>query len=71
LEPTPQALSGALTFCDMTTSPDGEPVHVDWRLAEIHPRYGSGHLVGRSIHRATPMILDAIDEVHAKSSQTA
>jgi len=44
-------------------------VIVDWRLAEIHRRYGSGHLVSRSIHRATPMILDAVDEVQAKSSQ--
>jgi HD domain len=26
--------------CDMTTSPDGEPVPVDQRLAEIHHRYG-------------------------------
>jgi len=68
-EPTPQAFSSALTFCDMTTSPGGKPVIVDWRLAEIHRRYGSGHLVSRSIHRATPMILDAVDEVQAKSSQ--
>ena len=25
-EPAPQALSSVLTFCDMTTSPDGELV---------------------------------------------
>ena len=25
-EPPPQPLADALTFCDMTTSPDGEPV---------------------------------------------
>jgi hypothetical protein len=31
-----------LTYCDMTTSPDGEPVPVDRRLAEIHDRYGPG-----------------------------
>ena len=48
-EPTPQALSSVL--------PDGEPVPVDRRLAEIHDRYGPGHLVSRSIQRATPMIL--------------
>ena len=39
-EPAPDALSSALTCCDMTTSPDGEPVPVDRRLAEIHHRYG-------------------------------
>ena len=37
----PQSLADALTCCDMTTSPDGEHVHVDRRLAEIHDRYGS------------------------------
>jgi putative nucleotidyltransferase with HDIG domain len=61
-EPAPQPLASALTFCDMTTSPDGEPMHVDRRLAEIRDRYGSEHLVSRSIHRATPMILASVHE---------
>jgi hypothetical protein len=64
----PQALADALTCCDMTTSPDGEPVQVDRRLAEIHDRYGSGHLVSRSIRRATPMILHAVGQVHARAA---
>jgi putative nucleotidyltransferase with HDIG domain len=64
-DPAPQPLADALTFCDMTTSPDGQQVHVTRRLAEIHHRYGSGHLVSRSIHRATPLILQAVDHVHA------
>jgi hypothetical protein len=29
-------LADALTFCDMTTSPDGDQVHVNPCLAEIH-----------------------------------
>lgn len=61
----PQPLADALTFCDMTTSPDGQQVQVHRRLAEIHDRYGSGHLVSRSISRATPLILQAVDHVHA------
>ncbi len=64
-EPAPEPLASALTFCDMTTSPDGEHVDVDWRLAEIHDRYDSGHVVSRAIHRATPMIRDAVDVVNA------
>jgi hypothetical protein len=64
-ESPPQPLADALTFCDMTTSPDGEPVNVDRRLAEILHRYGSEHLVSRSIRRATPMILRAVGEVEA------
>jgi hypothetical protein len=64
-DPAPQPLADALTFCDMTTSPDGHQVHVTRRLAEIHDRYGSGHLVSRSIRRATPLILRAVDHVGA------
>ena len=64
-EPPPQPLADALTFCDMTTTPDGEPTNVDRRLAEILHRYGSEHLVSRSIRRATPMILRAVGEVEA------
>jgi predicted hydrolase (HD superfamily) len=59
----PEPLADALTFCDMTTSPDGKPMNVDRRLAEIHHRYGSEHLVSRSIRRAAPMILRAVDRV--------
>jgi hypothetical protein len=66
----PQPLADALTFCDMTTSPAGEPVHVHNRLAEIHDRYGSGHLVSRSIRRATPLILEAVGHVHARTVRT-
>ena len=67
-EPPPQPLADALTYCDMTTSPDGEPMNVDRRLAEIHHRYGSEHLVSRSIRRAAPMILRAVDRVMASPS---
>jgi predicted hydrolase (HD superfamily) len=69
-EPAPDDLSTMLTYCDMTTSPDGEPVPVEQRLAEIHHRYGPGHLVSRSIRRATPMILGAVDQVHHRTART-
>jgi putative nucleotidyltransferase with HDIG domain len=70
-EPAPYALSSVLTCCDMTTSPDGEPVPTEQRLAEIHERYGPGHLVSRSIQRATPMILGAVKQVHNRATHTA
>ena len=66
----PQPLADALTFCDMTTSPDGERVQVNSRLAEIHDRYGTGHLVSRSIRRATPLVLEAVGQVNARASRT-
>jgi hypothetical protein len=70
-EPAPQELSDALTYCDMTTSPDGELVPVEQRLAEIHDRYGPGHLVSRSIQRATPMILRAVEQVNDRAARSA
>ena len=69
-EPAPYALSSVLTCCDMATSPNGELVPVEQRLAEIHDRYGPGHLVSRSIQRATPMILRAVEQVHHRAAQT-
>jgi HD domain len=70
-EPAPYALSSVLTFCDMTTSPDGKLVPVEKRLAEIHDRYGPGHVVSRSIQRATPMVLRAVEQVHGRGARTA
>jgi hypothetical protein len=70
-EPAPQALSSVLTYCDITTSPDGEPVSAEKRLAEIQQRYGPGHLVSRSIQRATPMILRAVEQVQDRAARSA
>jgi putative nucleotidyltransferase with HDIG domain len=70
-EPAPYALSSVLTCCDMTTSPDGELVPIERRLAEIHHRYGAGHLVSRSIQRATPMIRRAVEQVHDRATRSS
>jgi putative nucleotidyltransferase with HDIG domain len=50
----------ALTFCDMTTTPDGTRTPAPDRIAEIVNRYGPDTLVGRFIERATPEILAAV-----------
>jgi putative nucleotidyltransferase with HDIG domain len=68
-EPAPYGLSSVLTYCDMTTSPHGEPVTIEWRLAEIHHRYGPGHLVSRSIQHSTPMILRAVEQDHDRAAR--
>lgn len=62
-EPPPADLLSALTYCDVTTDPSGRHVPVGERLAEIHARYGEGHLVSRSIRRATPVLLEAVKSV--------
>ena len=55
------AVRDALWYCDITTSPDGEPVAAAERIAEIKQRYGPGHLVTRFITLATPDLLAAAD----------
>jgi hypothetical protein len=46
-------------------------VPAEQRLAEKQDRYGSEHLVSRSIQRATPMILRAVKQVQDRSAHTA
>jgi putative nucleotidyltransferase with HDIG domain len=50
----------AITYADMTTTPDGEPIEVEQRLAEILSRYGEGHLVAKSITEANPLIIESV-----------
>ena len=69
-EPAPEHLASALTFCDMTTSPDGERVTVTDRLHEINSRYGPGHMVSRSMQRATPIIMGAVASTRMRTALT-
>ncbi|MEU7890713.1 HD domain-containing protein [Microbispora bryophytorum] len=63
--PERRELADALTYCDMTTGPDGQHLDVHDRLAEIHARYGPDHLVSRSITASTPCIHAAVRAVEA------
>jgi hypothetical protein len=62
----PVDLADALTYCDMTTGPDGQLMPVDQRLAEICARYGPGHTVTRAITQAAPDITGAVDRIRAR-----
>jgi hypothetical protein len=53
-------VSDALWYADVTVGPDGEPVAVEERLAEIVERYGTGHVVSLSVERARPELLAAV-----------
>lgn len=39
----------ALTFCDLTTTPDGRPTNVSDRVVEIVRRYGDDHVVSQGV----------------------
>jgi hypothetical protein len=56
----------ALVYCDMTTTPDGEPTSSDQRVEEIVGRYGGGSIVGRFIRRAEPLIRAAVDRTEER-----
>jgi predicted hydrolase (HD superfamily) len=62
-EPARQDLADALIYCDMTTGPDGEPLSVEQRLADIQARYGPSHLVTRSVERAAPELIASVQVV--------
>jgi hypothetical protein len=62
----PRGLAEALTYCDMTTSPDGNRLTVHDRLAEIGTRYGSGHVVARSIRRSSPALVMSAARVESR-----
>jgi putative nucleotidyltransferase with HDIG domain len=66
--PGDPVLTDALCFADMTTSPDGELVEADDRLAEIQARYGPDDVVTRFIDQARPEILAAVERTKGRLS---
>jgi putative nucleotidyltransferase with HDIG domain len=65
------SIRDALWYCDMTTSPDGETVEAEDRLAEIKQRYGPGHLVTQFIIGATPELLAAVQRTQRRLAATS
>jgi predicted hydrolase (HD superfamily) len=64
--PVDGLLSDAMTYADMTTSPDGDPVDVETRLAEILTRYPPDDVVHRSIAAASAAITQAVRRIEAR-----
>ncbi|MFG1806118.1 HD domain-containing protein [Streptomyces sp. NPDC049040] len=64
-EPVGGLLADALIYCDMTTTPNGEPVDVEQRLSEILSRYGPGAVVTESITEASPHIVGSARRIEA------
>ena len=59
-------LEDALTYCDMTTAPDGLPVCVQNRLSEIVKRYGPFDIVTRFITKAKPHLIASVGRVSGR-----
>ncbi|MFG2113184.1 HD domain-containing protein [Streptomyces sp. NPDC048718] len=58
-------LVDALVYCDMTTSPEGERMTANDRVAEIINRYEETGPVGRFIRRAAPHVSAAVARIEA------
>lgn len=65
------SIRDALWYCDMTSSPDGEAVDAEERIAEIKQRYGPGHLVTEFITGATPELLAAVQRTQRRLAATS
>ncbi|WP_031074387.1 HD domain-containing protein [Streptomyces sp. NRRL WC-3742] len=60
----PQAeLLEAITYCDLTSSPNGTVVDPVSRLDEVLRRYGTEHVVHRAVSAARPALLTMADHV--------
>jgi len=61
--PGDQVLNDALIYCDMTTTPDGKPISVHDRLAEIVKRYGPNHVVTHVTITARPHLVSSVQRI--------
>lgn len=66
----PPAMLDVLTCADLSTSPTGQPVRVEDRIAEILTRYPADHLVHRAVLRSTPDLLAAATRVRNRLAAT-
>jgi HD superfamily phosphodiesterase len=58
-------VADALTYCDMTTGPSGDPVTLDERLDDVERRPGSGSLVMEALRRAQPELERCVGVIEA------
>ncbi len=49
----------ALTYCDLTTGPTGQPMTLEERIAEVEQRYGEGE-IATALRQAAPYLARAI-----------
>lgn len=66
--PLDTELADALCFADMTTGPQGQPMRVGERLAEIRSRYGPNDLVARFVTAAEPELTATVVRVERRLS---
>jgi HD superfamily phosphodiesterase len=68
--PVDGLMADSLTYCDMTTGPDGKPTEVEARLNEILTRYREGSVVAKSIVEARDQIRRSVLAVTSSLGET-
>lgn len=63
---TQPELIDAITYCDLSSGPDGLDVDPASRLDEVLSRYGEGHVVYRAVSSARPHLLAMCARVEAR-----
>jgi hypothetical protein len=61
--PVSDLLDDVLTYCDITTTPDGELTGAEDRLSEVLERYGKGTVVFDTVTESSPLILEAVGRI--------
>ena len=56
-------LMDVLTYCDMTTDPNGQGVSLDERLMEVTVRYGKDHPIAQALDKAEPRLRASVRRV--------
>jgi HD domain len=57
-----------LTYCDLTTAPDGSAISASARLSDVAMRYGSDHPVGRAVRRSREALLGLVSRVEERAT---
>jgi putative nucleotidyltransferase with HDIG domain len=65
---TQPQLVDAITYCDLSSSPNGLDVDPATRLDEVLSRYGEGHVVYRAVSAARPHLLAMCARVETRLS---
>jgi len=56
-------VADVLTYCDLTTAPDGSAISGSARLSDVARRYGDDHPVGRAIRHSREELLALVRRV--------
>lgn len=62
----PEFLLDAITYCDLTTGPDGNELDVKERIADIVHRYGADHPVSKSALSASPSWFESVRRIETR-----